>query len=128
MAARHVARLDATNPDLAAVFYVDGPVRAYQGGRRVAKTHIARLRFPAPATVETWVSDAAGDPVLVVMAQPGASLAMELRALLPQLRRAVGDQRRVLVGFDRGGWSPAPVSYTHLRAHETDSYLVCRLL
>src|SRR5665647_3632603 len=27
-------------------------------------------------------------------------------------------------------WSPGehPVSYTHLRAHETDSYLVCRLL
>src|SRR5665647_3760428 len=24
--------------------------------------------------------------------------------------------------------SPRPVSYTHLRAHETDSYLVCRLL
>src|SRR5680860_1920269 len=23
---------------------------------------------------------------------------------------------------------PYPVSYTHLRAHETDSYLVCRLL
>src|SRR5665647_2780813 len=26
---------------------------------------------------------------------------------------------------DTFGW---PVSYTHLRAHETDSYLVCRLL
>src|SRR5665647_3754117 len=27
------------------------------------------------------------------------------------------------------GWGrPTPVSYTHLRAHETDSYLVCRLL
>ena len=24
--------------------------------------------------------------------------------------------------------TPEPVSYTHLRAHETDSYLVCRLL
>ena len=24
--------------------------------------------------------------------------------------------------------TPVPVSYTHLRAHETDSYLVCRLL
>src|SRR5665647_1258122 len=24
--------------------------------------------------------------------------------------------------------NPNPVSYTHLRAHETDSYLVCRLL
>src|SRR5680860_1772734 len=27
--------------------------------------------------------------------------------------------------FSRRVW---PVSYTHLRAHETDSYLVCRLL
>jgi hypothetical protein len=113
MAATHVARLDAGNPDLLAVFYVDGHVRAYQGGRKVAKTHLSRLKFPAPATVETWVSDAAGDPVLVVMAQPGASLAMELRRLLPDLRRAVGDDRRVLVGFDRGGWSPALFAHMH---------------
>ena len=90
-----------------AVFYVDGHARAYQGGAKIAKTHLSRLRFPAPATVETWVSDASGDPILVVMAEPGASLAMELRRLLPELRRAVGDDRRVLVGFDRGGWSPA---------------------
>src|SRR5664280_2975210 len=107
MAAAHVARLDASDPDLLAVFYVDGHVRAYQGGAKIAKTHLSRLKFPAPATVETWVSDASGDPVLVVMADPGASLAMELRRLLPDLRRAVGDDRRVLVGFDRGGWSPA---------------------
>jgi len=113
MARRHVARPDEANPDLAAVFYVDGHVRAYQGGRKVAKTHNARLKFPAPATVETWVSDAAGDPVLVVMAEPGASLAMELRRLLPELRAAVGDQRRVLVGFDRGGWSPALFEHMH---------------
>jgi hypothetical protein len=107
MAAAHIARLKASNPDLLAVFYVDGHVRAYQGAAKIAKTHLSRLKFPAPATVETWVSDAAGDPVLVVMADPGASLAMELRRLLPDLRRAVGDTRRVLVGFDRGGWSPA---------------------
>ncbi len=62
--------------------------------------------------------DAAGDPVLVVMASPGASLAMELRALLPDLRQAVGDGRRVLVGFDRGGWSPA--LFAHLDAHGFD--------
>src|SRR5665647_3631066 len=30
------------------------------------------------------------------------------------------------VVFDAAGLQP--VSYTHLRAHETDSYLVCRLL
>ena len=86
--------------------YVDGHVRAYQGTRKIAKTHVPRFKFPAPATVETWVSDAAGDPLLVVMAEPAASLAAELRRLIPELRATVGDDRRVLVGFDRGGWSP----------------------
>jgi hypothetical protein len=103
---------------LLAVFYVDGHVRAYQGGAKIAKTHLSRLKFPAPATVETWVSDASGDPILVVMAEPGASLAMELRRLLPDLRRAVGDTRRVLVGFDRGGWSPA--LFAHMYAEGFD--------
>ena len=81
-------------------------MRAYQGTRRIAKTHVPRLKFPAPATVETWVADAAGDPLLVVMTEPAASLAGELRRLIPELRAMVGDDRRVLVGFDRGGWSP----------------------
>ena len=102
MAARHVA----ARPEQAAVLYVDGHVRAYQGTRKIAKTHVPRLKFPAPATVETWVCDAAGDPLLVVMAEPAASLAAELRRLIPELRATVGDDRRVLVGFDRGGWSP----------------------
>jgi hypothetical protein len=47
-----------------------------------------------------------GDPLLVVMAQPAASLAAELRHLIPELRDMIGDGRRALVGFDRGGWSP----------------------
>src|SRR5680860_1827672 len=29
---------------------------------------------------------------------------------------------------DQDDCTPTAVSYTHLRAHETDSYLVCRLL
>ena len=102
MAARHLS----ARPEQSAVFYVDGHVRAYQGTRKIAKTHVPRVKFPAPATLETWVTDAAGDPLLVVMAEPAASLASELRRLTPQLRAMVGDERRVLVGFDRGGWSP----------------------
>ena len=35
---------------------------------------------------------------------------------------------RGVTGFVGPGSKPVPVSYTHLRAHETDSYLVCRLL
>ena len=117
LAKHHLAHHDADD-QVGLVLYVDGHVRAYTGTAKVAKTHLARLRFPAPATVETWVSDAAGDPVLVVMAQPGASLASELRALLPALREAVGDDRRVLVGFDRGGWSPA--LFEHMAARGFD--------
>ncbi|MGB5112705.1 MAG: ISAs1 family transposase, partial [Mycobacterium sp.] len=115
MAARHVQ----DRPEQAAVCYVDGHVRAYQGTRKIAKTHVPRLKFPAPATVETWVCDAAGDPLLVVMAPPGASLASELRRLIPDLRAMVGDARRVLVGFDRGGWSPALFADLHAAGFDT---------
>src|SRR5664279_6046902 len=46
-------------------------------------------------------------------------------------RARIGDRPFLVV--DTGGFEPVategiPVSYTHLRAHETDSYLVCRLL
>ena len=114
MATHHLNEQDSAQEQAGLVLYVDGHVRAYQGTKKIGKTHSPRLRFPAPATVETWVSDADGDPVMVVMAEPGASLAAELRRLLPELRTAVGDDRRVLVGFDRGGWSPA--LFAHMQA------------
>ncbi|MGY2747667.1 transposase-like protein [Arthrobacter sp. UYCu723] len=107
IAARHLNGSHKDGGDLAAVLYVDGHVRAYQGTRKIGKVHSTRLKFPVPATEETWVADAAGAPVLVVMAEPGAALTGELRRLLPTLRTIVSDDRRVLVGFDRGGWSPA---------------------
>ncbi|MBP2411528.1 transposase-like protein [Arthrobacter stackebrandtii] len=107
LAKHHLTGTGPGGEDLAAVLYVDGHVRAYQGTKKIGKIYSTRLKFPVPATEETWVTDAHGSPIFVVMAQPGASLAAELRELLPELRTAVGDDRRVLVGFDRGGWSPA---------------------
>ena len=71
------------------------------------KTHVARLKFPAPATMETWVTDSGGDPVFMIVAEPSDSLAAEVRRLLPDLRAIMGQGRRVTVCFDRGGWSPA---------------------
>jgi hypothetical protein len=87
--------------------HIDGHARVYYGTRIVQKTHVARLKFPAPATMETWVTGQDGDPVFMVVAEPSDSLAGELRRLLPQLRQVVGEGRRVTVCFDRGGWSPA---------------------
>ena len=87
------------------ILYVDGHTRVYSGKRRLPKAHITRLRTAGPATEENWVCDGDGEPLLVVMQQPGRSLVSELKALLPELRELVGD-RRVTICFDRGGWSP----------------------
>jgi hypothetical protein len=100
--ARHHA---ATRPDALGFPCLDGHTRVYTGTKTIQKTHVARSKFPAPATVETWVTDADGDPLFVVLAEPSASLASELGRLAPQLRAVVGD-RLTTVCFDRGGWSP----------------------
>jgi transposase len=103
LARRHAA----ARPDALGFLFIDGHARAYYGTRTVQKTHVARLKFPAPATMETWVAGQDGDPVFMVVAEPSDSLAGELRRLLPSLRQVVGEGRRVTVCFDRGGWSPA---------------------
>ena len=100
-------RQAAASPQALGFLYADGHARACYGTRTVQKMHIARLKFPAPATGETWVTGQHGDPVFMVAAEPSDSLAGELRRLLPGLRAIVGEGRRVTVCFDRGGWSPA---------------------
>jgi len=101
--ARHHA---ATRPDTLGFMYVDGHARAYFGKRDIQKMHLARLKFPGPATEETWVTGGAGDPLLVVMAQPSSSLAAQIRDLLPGLREIAGADAKPVLCFDRGGWSP----------------------
>ena len=94
-------------PEAVGFLYLDGHVRVYSGTRQLPKTHIARMRIAGPATEETWVGDADGDPVMVLTAAPSQSLAAELRRTLPDLRAVVGPGRRCTVVFDRGGYSSA---------------------
>src|SRR5665647_2672056 len=96
-----------TRPDAVGFLYLDGHVRVYTGTRELPKTHIARMRIAGPATEETWVTDADGDPVMVITAAPSKSLAAELARLLPDLRAMIGPDRPCTVVFDRGGYSPA---------------------
>jgi transposase len=95
-----------TRPEAVGFLYLDGHVRVYSGTRQLPKTHIARMRIAGPATEESWVGDADGDPVMVLTAAPSQSLAAELHRLLPDLRALVGPGRRCTVVFDRGGYSP----------------------
>src|SRR5664279_5231176 len=50
------------------------------------------------------------------------------RSILPSNLSGSGGICFPLMGAVAHGEPTGPVSYTHLRAHETDSYLVCRLL
>ena len=43
--------------------------------------NIARLKFPAPTTGESWVTSQHADPVFMMVAEPSESLAGELRRL-----------------------------------------------
>ena len=84
------------------------------------------------------------DPLVYLLDEPMSSLDAQLREdLRPQLRRLMigGEQPVVYVTHDQQEAMALadriavmregriePVSYTHLRAHETLRYLVCRLL
>src|SRR5680860_1038019 len=72
-----------------------------------AERHVRRVALPAPG----------GDAELCELAGPVLSARLDRDRPLWQLT--------VVEGLAGGG---SAVSYTHLRAHETDSYLVCRLL
>ena len=99
-------RRAAASPHDLGFLYIDGHTRAYFGTREIQKMHVARLKFPGPATEETWVTDGAGDPLLVVMAEPSTSLAAQIKKLLPSLRAIAGPDAKPMLCFDRGGWSP----------------------
>src|SRR5271166_6453896 len=102
-----IARYRAqARPEELGFMYIDGHTRAYFGKRDVQKMHVARLKFPGPATEETWVTDGAGDPLLVVMAEPSSALAAQIKELLPGLLQIAGQDARPTLCFDRGGWSP----------------------
>ncbi len=102
MAAAHLG----ANEDLPGIFCLDGHVRAYHGRSRLPKAHLARARLAMPGTVDTWVTDARGDGVMVWTGPPGATLSAELTRAMAEIRALVGPDARPTLVFDRGGWSP----------------------
>src|SRR5680860_754159 len=74
--------------------------------------HVGPESIHAGAHVVDEVGNLSGDELLDVLVGP-----VVVGAVTDRCR----DAERTHPGSD-------PVSYTHLRAHETDSYLVCRLL
>jgi hypothetical protein len=103
------ARWLAQAPDAVGFLYVDGHVRPYHGhAHRLPEAHVARRRLCLPATTDFFVNDQQAAPVFLVTAPANEGLVRMLRAaILPELRRQLGPDRRGTVIFDREGWSPA---------------------
>ena len=91
-----------------ALLYVDGHVRPYHGRTHVLpKHHVQQRGRPMPGTKDFHVNDRRADPLFFVTAEATESLlAMLDSTLLPEVRRLVGPRRRVMIAFDREGWSP----------------------
>jgi transposase len=89
-----------------AFLYVDGHVREYHGQYQLSKAKKPQRQVVTPATTDTWVHDADGEPLLVVTHEVNAQLTQVLEPILADVRRLVGDERRMTVIFDRGGFSP----------------------
>jgi len=92
--------------DAMGFLYIDGHVRAYHGKRTLPKAHLARMRIAMPATTDYWINDTIGEPLFVVTAEANAGLVKMLPPLCQEIRDLVGDERRITIVFDRGGWSP----------------------
>jgi transposase len=96
----------AEDPKRVAFLYIDGHVREYHGKFPLFEAKKAQRQVVTPAATDTWVHDADGEPLLVVTSEVNAKLTQVLEPILADVRRLVGDERRMTVIFDRGGFSP----------------------
>jgi len=105
---RFAERWAKAEPRELAILYIDGHVRPYHGRvHALPRLHVQQRGRPMPGTKDFHVNDRRADPLLFVTAEATEGLIATLDSvLLPEIRRLVGDTRRVTIAFDREGWSP----------------------
>jgi hypothetical protein len=101
MAERRIAE----DPDRVAFLYVDGHVHPYYGKHPLAKAKKPQHQVAQPAATDNWVHDAYGEPLLVVTSEMNEGLTQVLEPILIEVKQLVGDRRPIVI-FDRGGFSP----------------------
>jgi Transposase DDE domain len=104
METRARQRIDA-DEERVAFLYIDGHVREYSGKYKLFQAKKAQRQVATPATTDTWVHDAHGEPLLVVTSQVNAQLTQVLEPILADVRRLLPPGQRLTVVFDRGGFS-----------------------
>ena len=117
-----VKRRVAARDEALGFLYVDGHVRVYNGKADLPKTHVARMRISLPASQDLWVNDTDGAPLFFVNQNAHPQLVSALPGVLRRVRSLVGEDRRVTVVFDRGGWSPKLFAKMHADGFDVLTY------
>jgi hypothetical protein len=105
------AMLAADGPGLH-VYYVDDHFVPYEGAGPVPKGWNTKRRHAQPGRADTMVTDYHGRAVAFATGEP-SGLSATLPPVLAQLRQVLGEQAKILLGFDRGG--SYPVTFRAIR-------------
>lgn len=92
-------------PNLSGVYFVDEHFMPYSGAKPVGSGWNTKRRHAEPGRVDTTISDPKGRAVCFTNGEP-SSLAKSMPAALKQLRKILGPDAPILLGFDRGGAYP----------------------
>ena len=115
MAGRYLAA--ARENDGPAVYYVDNHMRHYTGQAVIRKGWRMQDKRVLPGTSDYYVHDEDGRPALRSVSPSHPSLTEVLPEIAGLLRAGLGEDRRILLSFDRGGAFPEV-----LAALRNDSY------
>ena len=85
--------------------YIDGHVSVYSGKHRLREHHVACLRTARPSTLDYWVNQPQGDPLLVITGTPQEGLVRQVPQTIQNAKR-LAPGRPITMIFDREGWSP----------------------
>jgi len=124
LAAALTERWAQGEPDELGVLYIDGHVSTYTGRKhRLPKTFVQKRRQCQPASTDTWVHNAAAEPLFFVTSPINQHLlAMIEQDVIPEARRRIGAQRRLTLVFDREAWSPASFQRWHDQGVDVITY------
>lgn len=86
-------------------YYVDGHFCPYSGSRRVPKAWNARRRLVEPGQTDVYVHDATGRVLFFINRPFNDQLMKVVPQVLAEVRAIAPPQSRILLVFDRGGYS-----------------------
>jgi transposase len=92
----------AVEPNVSGVYFVDEHFMPYSGAKPVGSGWNTKRRHAEPGRVDTHICDPKGRAVCFTSGEP-SGLSKTLAGVLKELRKILGPDAQIMLGFDRGG-------------------------